>query len=74
MNRIISWGTARWSFLSPEHRRWTRTSRPRAENSTTPAICRQLDGIPLAIEFAAARAATLGIQHVAVGLAIVLRC
>jgi predicted ATPase/DNA-binding winged helix-turn-helix (wHTH) protein len=32
------------------------------------AICRHLDGIPLAIEFAAARAATLGIEHVAARL------
>ena len=32
------------------------------------AICRDLDGIPLAIEFAAARAVTLGVQHVAARL------
>jgi predicted ATPase/DNA-binding winged helix-turn-helix (wHTH) protein len=36
-----------------------------ARLSTIAAICRRLDGIPLAIEFAAARAATLGVSQVA---------
>ena len=41
----------------------------RAESLPTIAeICRHLDGIPLAIEFAAARAATLGTEQVAAGL------
>jgi predicted ATPase/DNA-binding winged helix-turn-helix (wHTH) protein len=41
----------------------------RAEDlPTIAAICRQLDGIPLAIEFAASRAATLGVEPVAAGL------
>jgi predicted ATPase/DNA-binding winged helix-turn-helix (wHTH) protein len=33
--------------------------------ATIAAICRRLDGIPLAIEFASARAATLGVKEVA---------
>jgi predicted ATPase/DNA-binding winged helix-turn-helix (wHTH) protein len=42
---------------------------PHAENlQAIAAICRRVDGIPLAIEFAAARAATLGIEQVAIGL------
>jgi len=42
---------------------------PHAANlPTIGAICRHLDGIPLAIEFAAGRAATLGPDQVAAGL------
>jgi predicted ATPase/DNA-binding winged helix-turn-helix (wHTH) protein len=41
----------------------------RGENlASIAAICRQLDGIPLAIEFAASRAATLGLSEVAARL------
>jgi predicted ATPase/DNA-binding winged helix-turn-helix (wHTH) protein len=39
-----------------------------AHPRTIASICRHLDGIPLAIEFAAARAATLGLEEVANGL------
>ncbi len=42
---------------------------PRAEDlPSIAAICRHLDGMPLAIEFAAARAATLGVRQVTANL------
>jgi len=41
----------------------------RSDLSSVASICRHLDGIPLAIEFAAARAATLDLRSVLAGLA-----
>ncbi len=42
---------------------------PRVDDlASIAAICRHLDGIPLAIEFAASSAAMLGIEQVAIGL------
>ena len=41
------------------------TTTDAATLSTIASICRRLDGIPLAIEFAAARAATLGVPQIA---------
>jgi predicted ATPase/DNA-binding winged helix-turn-helix (wHTH) protein len=46
-----------------------RISPSSTDMSEVAAVCRHLDGIPLAIELAAARAATLGVRQVAVGLA-----
>src|SRR6267378_4479470 len=57
--------TARCSFSSPRPGRCSRISRRMA---TIAAICRRLDGIPLAIDFAATRVASLGLHQVAAGL------
>jgi predicted ATPase/DNA-binding winged helix-turn-helix (wHTH) protein len=50
-------------------RAWCSDFSPDGESlSAIAAICRRLDGIPLAIDFAATRVATLGLQQVATGL------
>jgi predicted ATPase/DNA-binding winged helix-turn-helix (wHTH) protein len=55
-------------FIARATESGTELSSNRQHASMIAAICRHLDGIPLAIEFAAARAATLGIEQVAMGL------
>ena len=56
-------------FDRPEQgvRTW-HSRRARGELPAIGAICRHLDGIPLAIEFAAAQASTFGTRRVAAGL------
>jgi predicted ATPase/DNA-binding winged helix-turn-helix (wHTH) protein len=50
-------------------RAWCSDFSPNRESlSAIAAICRRLDGIPLAIDLAATRVATLGLQQVAAGL------
>ena len=69
MKRTHILNTARSSCSSPGPRRRTRVSRRGAgELPSIGAICRHLDGIPLAIEFAAAHASTFGVQQVAARL------
>ncbi len=60
--------TARCSCSSPGPARWPDFSPDGEQLATIAAICRHLDGIPLAIELAAARAATLGVPQVAARL------
>ncbi len=55
-------------FVARMQSRWSDFQPDGKTLSVTAAICRRLDGVPLAIEFAAARAATLGIQGVAAHL------
>jgi non-specific serine/threonine protein kinase len=55
-------------FLARAEALGSHFSRGSENLASVASICRHLDGIPLAIEFAAARAAVLGIQHVAAGL------
>ena len=57
------------AFFAAKTRAYDSSFSPNDENlPVIAAICQHLDGIPLAIEFAAARAATLGVQQVALGL------
>jgi predicted ATPase/DNA-binding winged helix-turn-helix (wHTH) protein len=65
--RLLSYGAVQL-FVTRAQALDDRFSPDLANLSEIAAICRRLDGIPLAIEFAAARAATLGVQQVASGL------
>lgn len=56
-------------FLTRMQAQDDRFSSDGADIAEVAEICRHLDGIPLAIEFAAARATTLGVKQVAAGLA-----
>jgi predicted ATPase len=56
-------------FLARMQAQDDRFSSDGADIAEVAEICRHLDGIPLAIEFAAARATTLGVKQVAAGLA-----
>ena len=55
-------------FLARANELGSELASPPENLPTIAAICRHLDGIPLAIEFAAARAASLGIEQVAARL------
>jgi non-specific serine/threonine protein kinase len=52
-------------FIARVRAQWSDLTLSQADLATIGRICRRLDGIPLAIEFAAAQAATLGLTHIA---------
>ena len=61
----LRYGAVRLFVERPRARRNPRFSSDERTLATIVAVCRRLDGIPLAIELAAARAATLGVEEIA---------
>jgi predicted ATPase/DNA-binding winged helix-turn-helix (wHTH) protein len=57
-----------WLFLTRLRASGVRAAEDRHAGTAIAAICRRLDGIPLAIELAAARAAVLGVEGLAARL------
>jgi predicted ATPase/DNA-binding winged helix-turn-helix (wHTH) protein len=64
---VLNYGAARL-FVARARAAQRHFRADRSVSAATTAICRHLDGIPLAIELAAARVATLGIEEVAARL------
>ena len=67
IDAVLKCGAARL-FVARARAAQRHFGRARSVSAATTAICRHLDGIPLAIELAAARVATLGIEGVAARL------
>jgi predicted ATPase/DNA-binding winged helix-turn-helix (wHTH) protein len=66
-DRLLGYGAVQLFVERMRKLGWDLQHRP-GDLHDIAAACRRLDGIPLAIEFAAARACSLGLQHVLDGL------